>query len=154
MLGSGGSGVGGIGAMGGSGGMGGGSQQPAGLSFDSGGVQSDVAATATLDDGAAAIVEINGMAPGRFLISIVKTAAPFTTGDYTCTDAVTISYFTQGTQYMARQEKGECLVKVTSFAGAGKPIAGTFSAKLVNAAGEGKLLKDGTFRVSVEAKAR
>ncbi len=149
---SGGAGQGGSAAGGANGGTGGTDNVPPaakGISFDRQGPRADSSATATLQDDAIAVVNLRANAPGLMVISLVRNPGPFKTGAYLCGESATISYSVQGDGYSS--DKGECKVTVQSFAGAGQPMVGTFSATLKNDDGTELKLTGGSFDVPVSS---
>lgn len=146
-------GTGGTGGVGGDIGSGGtGANPTAGITFLSGVQQSDPVATATLQDAAIAIVEIEAQAGGRLLLSIVKNPGPFVAATYSCADFSLVSYFSAGVEFSTRPKSGKCSVVVESFGGVNKPLVGSFSATLVDSGGATKMLTDGRFNIKVEAR--
>jgi len=136
--------------QGGSVGSGGTPGEIKGIGFERDGYRADPAATATLQDGAIAIINLRASTPGALLISLIQNPGPFKVRSYSCADSASISLSIQGVEYSS-EKGGECSVVVTSFSGVGKPLTGTFSAVLKNTSGADSKITDGVFSVIPKA---
>jgi hypothetical protein len=89
-------------------------------------------------------VKLAGSAGDQVVSIYLMRARPrIGAGDYGCDSTAFMTFSIRATFYTS--EKGSCTVTLTEFGQVGGPVGGTFTATLLNAAGEAKTLTNGSF---------